>query len=137
MRRILSGILGHPASLTRRTRPNNRTLRLESLEKREVLSASATLNDGVLRVTGDSANDNITIVTTLVLDRGPSLTRLASITLPIKSSITVKDHTRSTNNTFTFDRALVSRIEVDLGAGNDTFTSDASVPTIVVAGAGN
>jgi hypothetical protein len=107
---------------------------------------SVTLSAGTLRVVADSANDNIEITTSspLVLQGGTAM-RTANFVLPagtigpivLFGTVTVKDLTRPTNNTWTFLRSAVQRVEADLGAGDDWFVSKASAPTTVRAGAGN
>jgi hypothetical protein len=129
MRHFLNRTHGHPTSPTRRRRPTKSVFRVEALEKREVMSASATLDAGTLRVIGDSANDDIEISVST-----PDIILLANLGSPV---VTVKDLTRPNNNTFTFDRASVLRIEVDPQAGNDRVVSNVDVPTTVRAGDGN
>src|SRR5262249_54505704 len=109
-------------------------LRVEALERRDLLAvATPTLMNGVLRVEGDGANDQIEIrqVTT-----GPIITLAGPGAAPeTKTTITVKDLTN--NNAWTFDFDKVQQIKVDLKAGHDWLFSDASVATEVLAGEGN
>lgn len=144
MRHMLSRLLSANTTTNRRVRPGTRGLRVETLERRDVMSVtSVTLQGGVLRVACDSANDNVEIrqafpILTTLATATTTLARarvLGPIILP--STITVKDLTRTTNNTSTFNGAAVQRIEVDLGAGDDRLFSNSGKPTTVRAGDGN
>src|SRR5262245_25166408 len=135
MRQILSRIFSSRTTTKRPARPMKTTLNVEALEKRDLLSIAApTLTNGVLRVAGDGANDNIEIRETtpdiIIQFDNPGVTAAKTI-------ITVKDLTRTNNNTWTFDRAQVQKIDVDMGDGDDRLVSDSTAATTVHAGVGN
>jgi hypothetical protein len=139
MRRMLSRIFGSRTHPHRPAWQKRVSLRVEALEQRDLMAVTAaTLTNGVLHVVTDSANNNVEIRETpptppIILLAGPG----AGPFVASDSVITVKDLTRPTDPPHTFNRSEVQRIEVDLGAGNDHLVSDATVRTIVRAGAGN
>jgi hypothetical protein len=139
MQRMLSRILGSKTNTNRQVRPKKVSLQVETLEQRALMSVTAaTLSPaGVLHVVTDSANNQVEIRETTpvpIINLANPGVRALTRSGPI---ITVTDLTRTNNNTYTFNRSEVQRIEVDMGAGNDRLVSDASVPTLVRAGAGN
>jgi hypothetical protein len=105
--------------------------------------SSVTLNAGILHVVGDAGNDNVDLQATSVAVRDLGMIRLGSLGSGVNlgtlhsPTITIKDLTRSTNNTWTFNRSAVQRMEVDLGAGDDRLISKVAVPTTVRASVGN
>lgn len=130
MRHFLNRINVRSSIPARRHRATKSVFRVEALEKREVMSASATLDAaGTLRVVGDSANDDIEIAVST-----PDIILLSKLGAPV---VTVKDLTRSSNNVYSFDRASVLRIEVESQAGDDKIVSNVDVPTTVRADVGN
>jgi hypothetical protein len=135
---LLSHILSSRSNTKRHARPKKVSLRVEALEQRDLMAVTAaTLTDGVLRVTCDSRFDQVEIRET---SSGPIILLANTAAGPSAASgniITVKDTTRATDNTFTFDRAQVQSIEVDMGGGGGFLSSDASVPTLVQTGDGN
>jgi hypothetical protein len=154
MRRFVSRLLA-PTTTARRPASARRTsLQVEALEKREVMSVtSVTLNAGTLRVMCDAADDNVEI-RQFDLTRALPMSAAAAPAAPagvaqlarpvvttglrlFLSNITVKDLTRPTNNTWTFNAADVQRIEAHTGAGNDRFVSNTNVPTTVWTGDGS
>src|SRR5262245_34030706 len=95
--KMVARALNTPASAPgRKQRPRHFAPRVEALETREVLTVSAALNAGVLRVVSDSASDNVNIERNALLD-----------------IITVRDNLHP-NGTFTFSLAAAQRIEVDM-----------------------
>ncbi len=137
MRHMLPRILGSKTNTNRRARPKT-SLQVEALEQRDLMSiTAATLNAGVLRVTCDADHDQVEIRET---SSGPIILLANPGAAPSALSgniITVKDTTFSPDKTFTFNRADVQKIEVDLGGGGGYMSSDASVPTLVLIGDGN
>src|SRR5262245_12690009 len=134
MRHLLSQFPGSDNKTIRPSRPKSIPLHVEALEKRDLLAVAVpTLTNGVLRVAGDGANDQIEIRETtsgpIILLGNPGVTATKTI-------ITVKDLTRTTNNTWTFDRSQVQRIEVDMGDGDDRLVSDSTASTTVYGGIG-
>jgi hypothetical protein len=137
MQRILSRFFGSRTHTHRPARPKRVSLRLEALEQRDLMAVTAaTLNAGVLHVVTDSANNQVQIREE---SSGPIilLTNPGAAAAPPSQTIVVTDLTRTNNNTFTFNRSEVQRIEVDMGAGNDRLSSNVTVPMIARAGAGN
>jgi hypothetical protein len=137
MQRILFRIFGSRTHTHRPARPKKASLRVETLEQRDLMAVTAaTLTNGVLHVVTDSANNHVEIKQE---SAGPIilLTNPGAAPAPSGPTIVVKDLTRTDNNTFTFDATKVQSIEVDLGAGDDRLDSFINLPTTVRAGAGN
>lgn len=93
--------------------------KVEQLESREMLDASATFLDGVLSIVGSDANDHIRVT------RDHAAQQLV-----------VHDHSKEIHR---IDAASVKHINIFTGAGNDhvTISSEVGQPAFIDAGSGN
>ncbi len=89
---------------------NDRKLKFESLEKREMLSTSHYIDDSTLYIDGDSQNDKVFVY----------------------------EHWLYTNNKWKYiDLSKVTNIEFHGGRGNDVFVNNTNVASVIFGDEGN
>jgi Ca2+-binding RTX toxin-like protein len=103
---------------------------IEQLEYRRLLATTLTLGKtGIMRITGDAADDVVTISSQFVTENQPDST-----------NVQVQRLTFTLNGeTFIVNKIKIKKMIVDMGEGNNVFAAgdNKHIPMSVVAGAGN
>lgn len=103
---------------------------IEQLEHRRLLATTLTLGrTGIMRITGDAADDVVTISSQFVTENQPDST-----------NVQVQRLTFTLNGeTFIVNKVKIKKMFVDMGEGNNIFSAgdNKHIPMSVVAGAGD
>ena len=122
-----------------KTRPSrriaaDRSLRFESLAKRELMAADVSLSGGLLSIDGDAASDTIVIhaVFTGTIQSGKATSlQVQPVQIAAPPSIEVRVTNRYTGQTDVehFASKYISRLEVLAGGGNDIVDNRTDLPS--------
>jgi Ca2+-binding RTX toxin-like protein len=116
-------------------RTANASMSLESLESRQLMSVSITVNNGVMHIEGTSQNDNVMIDqddTTVYVFDDNILVKL----VPVTQVGLIEFNAKGESDRLRTFEAVNRRMSVDAGDGNDIIETGSEVDT-VTAGNGN
>lgn len=124
--------------MPRSSTKNTRSLRIQSLQRRELMAADISLAGGKLQIVGDGDSDRIMIreipaqtVTTTKHGLTGTLTTAAAV------EVTVDDRYSSESQIRRFNRSQVDAISVKAGEGNDLIYNFTNLDSILSGGEGN